>query len=325
MHKIETLRSLEKVKLLSDDRRLRIMRILMAGPATLTQLSERLGRSAAWVRHHVKALEAAGLVLPGDVRTTGRVTEKYYRAAAHGLMLESLILPKSRTPVLVFAGSHDMALQTAGDRLSRHRSFLALHVGSLNGLMRLRQGVCQVTGVHLLGDDGGYNVDFVHHVFPEGGVELYTLAFRMQGLMLARGNPKHIHDVKDLARAGVRLVQRNSGSGTRLWLQHQMALEGMAASQLHPGTKDISTHTEAAALVRQGRADVAIGLEAAAADAGLDFVPLFEERYDLVVVHSGHREVDPLLDYIQSADFRSHIGSLPGYSATHTGEQVPLH
>ena len=234
MKTVEPLSSFHKIKLLADPRRLEILRLLMGAPSTLTQLGEQLGQSPAWVRHHVKTLEDAGLVTLTAVRTTGRVTEKYYEARAGALLLEELILPKSRTPVIVFAGSHDLALQAAADHLAKRQTLLALYVGSLNGLIHLRQGLCQLTGTHLRDDGGTYNVAYVHHLFPEGGVELFTLAYRTQGLMLAPGNPKSIVDLADLARPGIRLVQRNAGSGTRLWFDRELARREIAAALLHP-------------------------------------------------------------------------------------------
>jgi molybdate-binding protein/biotin operon repressor len=316
---VEPLHSFRKIRLLADPRRLEVLRLLMGAPSTLTQLGERLGQSPAWVRHHVKTLEDAGLV-----RTTGRVTEKYYEARAGALLLEELILPKSKTPVVVFAGSHDLALQAAADHLAKRQTLLTLFVGSLNGLAHLRQGLCQLAGTHLRDDVGKYNVAYVHHLFPEGGVELITLAHRTQGLMLAAGNPKSIVDLADLVRPGIRLVQRNAGSGTRVWFDREFARQNIGSALLHPSGGDVSTHTEAANLIRTGKADVALGLQAAARASGLDFLPLFEERYDLVVPHEKLRELAPLLDYIQTAEFRNSLHLLAGYDAAHSGEQILL-
>ena len=324
MKTVEPLHSFHKIKLLADPRRLEVLRLLMGAPSTLTQLGERLGQSPAWIRHHVKTLEEAGLVTLTAVRTTGRVTEKYYAARAGALLLEELILPKSKTPVVVFAGSHDLALQAAADHLARQQTVLTLFVGSLNGLAHLRQGLCQLAGTHLRDDAGKYNVAYVHHLFPEGGVELFALAHRTQGLMLAAGNPKSIVDLADLVRPGIRFVQRNAGSGTRLSIDRELARRQMGSALLHPAGEDVTTHTEAANLIRAGKADVALGLQAAARASGLDFLPLFEERYDLVVPREKLKELAPLLDYIQTADFRTSLHLFAGYDTAHSGEQIPL-
>src|SRR5512143_1587025 len=109
MDPIRSLQDYDQIKLLADPRRMAILRLLLASPATLTQLASRLGRSPAWVSHHVRALQAAGLIELPEVRTTGRVTEKYYRTRAEAFLLQKLILPRTRVPTMVFAGSHDLA------------------------------------------------------------------------------------------------------------------------------------------------------------------------------------------------------------------------
>jgi len=137
-------------------------------------------------------LERAGLVRPDEVRLVGRATQKYYRAAAGGLLLEQLVLPRTRAPIAIFSGSHDPALQAASEKLGPRQLFLTLYVGSLNGLTNLRQGFCNLTGIHLLDESGEYNRPYVRHFFADRDVELVTLAHRTQGLMLAPGNPRRI-------------------------------------------------------------------------------------------------------------------------------------
>src|SRR5512143_2428987 len=116
----------------------------MAAPATLTQLGARMGHTPAWVRHHLQSLVSAGLVDSAGWRLKGRATEKYYRARAGALLLEQLVLPKSNSPVIVFSGSHDLALQKLADCLASRQTLFPIYVGSLNGLINLHQGLCQI-------------------------------------------------------------------------------------------------------------------------------------------------------------------------------------
>ena len=321
---IDPLHSFESIKLLADARRLEILRLLMAGPATLTQLGRRVGRSPAWVRHHVAALEEAGLVLRDEVRVVGRATEKYYRSASGALLLEQLVLPKTRLPVVLFSGSHDPALQRAAERLGPKHMFLTLYVGSLNGLTNLRQGICHVSGIHLQDENGEYNRSYVQHFFPDREVRLVTLAYRTQGLMLAPGNPKSIRSVQDLARAGLRLANRNAGSGTRLWLDREFEKLDVHPASLRGYAHPVATHTQAAWMVKTGKADAALGLEASARECGLDFVPLFDERYDLVVPEASQKLLSPFLDYVQTLDFRTTVNAMPGYNTAHSGESISM-
>jgi putative molybdopterin biosynthesis protein len=324
MKKVEAIHSLGSIKVLADSRRMEILRLLMAAPATLTQLAKALERSPAWIRHHILALEAAGLVEVSEIRKTKRVTEKFYRARADALLLQEIVLPKTGKPTVIFSGSHDLAMEDVADRLQKHILLLSLPVGSLDGLVNLRQGLCQISGTHLLDENGEYNIPFVRHIFPDRDVEIVTLAYRSQGLMVAEGNPKGVRNLSDLAQPDVRFVNRNPGSGTRLWLDTHLRSNKIPVENINGYGTIVKTHTEAAALIQNNKADAAIGLQAAARQHGLDFIPLFEERYDLVLPREQEKFLSPVLDYIQTSGFRKTLTSLSGYSPTHSGEQIPF-
>ncbi len=296
----------------------------MAEPATLTRLAGRLKHSPAWVQHHIKTLQAAGLVELSEVRTTGAVTEKFYRARAGAFLLQQVILPTGRRPTVIFSGSHDLALEGLARRLSKRLTVLSLPVGSLDGLIHLRLGLCQISGAHLLDAGGEYNAPYVRHFFPDRRMELVTLANRTQGLMLAPRNPKSVHGIADLARTTVRFVNRNPGSGTRLWFDAELGRLGLDARQVRGYSYEVRTHSETAALIEAGRADCALGLQAAAVQHGLDFIPLFEERYDLVLLRENEKPLASMLDYLQTAAFRRDLNALAGYNPAHSGEQIIL-
>ena len=324
MDRIEPLRAFEQIKILADTNRMRILRLLMAGPATLTQLGASLGEHPAWVRHHVKILESAKLIEISEVRMTAGVTEKFYRAKASALLLQELILPQSQKPLIIFSGSHDTALEHIANQLTRHVSILTLPVGSLDGLVNLRQGLCHVAGAHLLDTGGEYNTPFVRHLFPDRPVSLVTLAHRTQGLIVAPGNPKGIKTLADLSREDVMFVNRNPGSGTRLWLDKELRRINLPVELIHGYGNIAQTHSQSAKSVQAGQADAAIGIQAAAWEAQLDFIALFEERYDLVIPAEQAHLVEPLLDHLQTASFRKELNSLTGYNTAHSGEQIPL-
>ncbi len=223
MKKVETIHSFENIKLLADVHRMDILRLLMASPATLTHLARTMKQSPAWICHHILALEFADLVEVSEIRKTGKVTEKFYRAKADALLLQEIILPKTKKPALIFSGSHDLALEGIAEHLQKHVTLLGMPVGSLDGLVNLRQGLCQISGSHLLDESGEYNTPFIRHLFPDRDVELVTLAYRIQGLMLASGNPKAVQKISDVARQNVRFVNRNAGSGTRLMARRRIA------------------------------------------------------------------------------------------------------
>jgi len=324
MKKIEAIRSFGNIKLLADSRRMDILRLLMASPATLTQLARTLKQSPAWIRHHILALESADLVEVNEIRKTGKVTEKYYRAKAYAILFEDNILPKTKKPAIIFSGSHDLALEGIAKTLSKHVVLLSLPVGSLDGLVNLRQGLCQISGSHLLDVTGEYNTPFVRHLFPDRPVEIVTLAHRTQGLMLAGGNPKGVKNISDVAKPNVRFVNRNAGSGTRLWLDTELRKIKIPTEKINSYDRVVKTHSEAASLIEMGKADASLGLQAAAHRLGLDFIPLFEERYDLILPRENEKTLVPVLDYLQTAAFRTELNSLTGYNPAHSGEQIPL-
>lgn len=324
MKKVQAVHSFAMIKLLSDARRMEILRLLMASPATLTHLSRTMKQSPAWIRHHILALESANLIEVSEIRKRGRVTEKFYRAKADALLLQEMILPKTKRPAVIFSGSHDIALEGIAQHLEKHVTLLSMPVGSLDGLVNLRQGLCQISGSHLLDESGEYNTPFIRHLFPERNVEIFTFAYRTQGLMLAGGNPQQVNKLADVARSNIRFVNRNAGSGTRLWLDNHLRRSKIPADNINGYDRVVNTHSEAAALIANNKADAALGLQAAAHQYGLDFIPLFEERYDLVLPRDQEKTLTPLLDYLQSAQFRAELSALTGYNSAHSGEQILL-
>ena len=324
MKKVEPLHSFGNIKLLADSRRRDILRLLMASPATLTQLAWILKQSPAWVRHHILALEAGELVEVSEIRKTGKVTERFYRAKSDALLLQEMILPKTKRPAMIFSGSHDLALEGIAEHLEKHVTLLSMPVGSLDGLVNLRQGLCQISGSHLLDESGEYNTPFVRHLFPDRDVEIITLAYRTQGLMFVNGNPRGIRTIADIAKPNVRFVNRNAGSGTRLWFDSELRRLKIPAEKVNGYENVVKTHTEVAVLVSANKADAALGLQAAAHQHGLDFLPLFEERYDFVLPREQEKILSPLLDYIQTLEFRNLLANLTGYNTAHSGEQILL-
>ena len=325
MTSIQTLRSFEQLKLLADPRRRAILQQLMSCPASLTMLGKTIGEHPAWVRHHLKQLEVAGLVELVETRIQSGVVEKFYRACAGGFLVQELILPQNRErPVIVFSGSHDLAVELLTNLVSSHLEVLTLPIGSLDGLMALRQNLCNISGAHLLDASGEYNLPFIRHFFPDRTMQVITLAHREQGLMTAPGNPKRIFSLADLIRQNISFVNRNPGSGTRLWLDQRLQEQGTPSKSISGYENSVSTHTVCARLVQTGKADVALGLRAAAHQFGLDFIPLFHERYDLIFMQEQSSTLTPLLDTIQTHTFRRSVNALTGYDTTHSGEQIPL-
>lgn len=327
MPEVRALDQHEQLAAIADPRRLAILRMLMAEPATLTQIGVRIGKHPAWVRHHVQVLLASGLVTLAEERTVRNYTEKYYASTAGAFETHVLVAPRSSEPhTLVALGSHDLGLAMLGDEVGHaHVGLVSVPVGSLDGLVALRQGLCDVAGCHLFDDERDeYNTPFLRHLFPDIPVTAVTLAYREQGLITAPGNPLGLNGLTDLAGTHVRFANRNAGSGTRVWLDSRLRHERIDAGQITGYETTHTTHTALALAIAEGSADAGIGLRASAEQLGLGFLPLFMERYDLVMRTGRVDEcsVSALLESLSSRRLRRSLGRLAGYDASHTGEEA---
>jgi putative molybdopterin biosynthesis protein len=330
MEYLRTIQDFEQLKILADPRRLAILRLLMVDSATLSQLGQALGEHPARVRHHLKLLERAGLVELVDQRVVRGFVEKYYRARARAFSLQQIVLPASaEAGALVILGSHDLALDALASEIRQAHpaspDVFTLPVGSLEGLVALRQGLAQIAGCHLLDNESGeYNLPYVRHLFPDREIALITLVHREQGLLVAPGNPHKIHHLEDLFHPDVRIINRNRGSGTRLWLDHELNRLSLPVQTLHGYEREARTHVAVAEAVNTGRADAGLGVEAAARKYNLDFIPLFQERFDLVMSREQvtDQHLRPLFDILSSLRFRRIVEALGGYQTDHTGDQI---
>jgi len=227
----------------------------------------------------------------------------------------------------IFAiGSHDISLDLLAQFLASHNRRLAsANVGSLGGLVALRRGEAHLAGSHLLDPQTGeYNLSYIHQYLPDTPVKVLALVGREQGLMVSKGNPKDIQSLEDLARPDVSFVNRQRGAGTRVLLDYHLELKGIESGAIRGYNQEEYTHLAVAAAVASGRADSGMGIAAAAQALDLDFVPLFDERYDLVIpVEYYHGELlAPLFQVLQEPAFRQAVAQMPGYDISVMGELV---
>ena len=164
-------------------------------------------------------------------------------------------------------------------------------MGSLGGLVALRDGLCHIAGSHLLDPaTGEYTLPYLDRILPGAGAGVVRLVHRDQGLIVAPGNPLGLAGIGDLTRAGVRYVNRQRGAGTRVLLDHELGQRGISPGAVDGYAREEPTHLAVAAAVAAGRADAGLGIMAAARAFGLDFVPVTQEPYDLVVAAGRHGE-----------------------------------
>ncbi len=229
---------------------------------------------------------------------------------------------------LVVLGSHDNTLDLLATLLRRRDPRLRLasgHIGSLGGLMALRQGRSHLGGSHLFDPDTNtYNITYIQKYLSGLPLKLINLAWREQGLMVLPGNPKNIRSVSDLVRPDVRFINRQRGAGPSLLLDYILKEGGLDPGAVQGYDREEYTHMAVAANVKSGTADVGLGILAAARALGLDFIPLAPERYDLVVPESTFQDprFQTLLEVIRSQEFASLARALGGYDLRDCGKIV---
>jgi molybdate-binding protein/DNA-binding transcriptional regulator YhcF (GntR family) len=255
---------------------------------------------------------------PSEVEQAIRLALDHWRALARE--------PQARPGhILRFVGSHDPALALVAARfpdiIPGHTLRLTF-AGSLGGLIALVRGEADLAGSHLWDEESDtYNEPFVRRLLPGRRVALLALAHRRLGLILPAGNPAGVTGLEDLARAELRFVNRQRGAGTRVWLDAQLRHLGLSPEQITGYGEEKLTHSEVTQAIAEGRANVGLGVEAAALAYGLDFLCLTTERYDLVVPAQAweYPSIRALARWLSTEAAKSAITALGGYDTHETG------
>jgi len=227
-------------------------------------------------------------------------------------------------------GSHDVSLDLLASRITQRDPTLSLasaNVGSMGGIMAVKQGQAHIAGTHLLDPEtGDFNVSYILEQLSPRDVVLVHLGWRDQGLMVLPGNPARIGGIEDLGRKGVRFVNRQKGSGTRLLLDYELERKSIAPTDVAGYEREMFTHTAVAAAVLGGSADAGLGVLAAARALHLEFVPVARERYDLVMqkTFTASRGYDVLIDVLTDTIYRREVEALGGYDLSESGNIIPL-
>lgn len=222
-------------------------------------------------------------------------------------------------------GSHDLTLDLLAQFLAeKNRRLASANVGSQGGLVALRRGEAHFAGSHLLDPQTGeFNISYIRQYMPNIKVKVVALVGREQGLIVQKGNPKGIKSLGDLAaqsqERSVRFVNRQKGSGTRTLLDYHLNRLKIPHEYIAGYHQDEYTHLGVATAVASGRADCGLGIAAAAQALDLDFIPLFQERYDLVIPKQFVDFLTPLFDVLTDSRFQASISSLKGYDVSMMG------
>lgn len=268
------------------------------------------------------------LVKADGIVTIPRFSEGYH--AGETVKVDLLRAPRQIENTIVAIGSHDMTLDLLADLLQRKHPTMRLssaHVGSVSGLLALQRDEAHLAGSHLLDEETGeYNTGYIQRMLVEKGIHVVLVGFvtRSQGLMVPKGNPKGIQTLDDLLRDDVVFINRQRGAGTRVLLDYELKQRGLNPRQIQGYERQEYTHLAVAAAVKSGAADTGLGILAAARALDLDFVPLLDERYDLVIPVKYYTSelLQPLLALIRdrSSGFAQAVEALGGYSTAQMGQ-----
>lgn len=245
--------------------------------------------------------------------------------AGETVRIEMLRSRKEIDSTLVAIGSHDNILDLMANflhRLSPPVRLSSAHVGSMGGIMAIRRGEAHFGGSHLLDEDSGeYNVSFIKRFLSDLPLKLINLCYREQGFIVSKGNPFDIQSFTDIIAKDLSFINRQKGAGTRLLTDKILRDSGLEPEQIAGYNHEEYTHMNVAAAVLSGSVDVGMGIRAAALALELDFVPIAEERYDLIVptLFLDDARIKAALELMSNDTFRSRIEDLGGYNLRDCG------
>lgn len=228
---------------------------------------------------------------------------------------------------LLAAGSHDLIIDLLNTALKENDPNVSLsssHMGSMGGITAVGRGQAHFAGVHLFDPETGeYNWPYIKKLLPGAKMRLVNLAYRMQGWIVPAGNPDGVETVNDLANKELSFINRQKGAGTRILFDYLIEKAGLSASHIFGYEREEHTHLNVAASVAAGTARVGIGILPAARAFDLDFVPLVEERYDLLMSEEFYNspEANLLLSIITDSNFKNQVEALGGYSMRDAGKE----
>ncbi|MBS8265495.1 molybdopterin biosynthesis protein [Mesobacillus boroniphilus] len=229
---------------------------------------------------------------------------------------------------IVFSGSHDLTIDLLSSQLKRQRTDMKIvssHVGSMAGLMAIRKGEAHVAGIHLLDPETKeYNVTYVKKFLAGQDAVLYPFLKRTQGWMLPKGNPHGIESVSDIASKGADYANRQKGAGTRILFDLMLKEAGLSADEVNGYDREMFSHLSVAAEVKGNDNAAGLGIFPAARAMSLDFIPVADENYDLLMTKAFFESEKGiwLRSVIQSQAFKAEVAKIGGYAVVENPEPV---
>ncbi|MBS4201101.1 helix-turn-helix transcriptional regulator [Bacillus sp. FJAT-49732] len=295
---------------------------------TIEEVSQLLKVSKLTLYDLVKKGEIPVFRIGRQIRIDAKDLDNYIlQLKTNGSLKFPIEPPKNDTRSLdkIVISGQDLVLDILGKHIEKHSSFKTLraYTGSLNSLISMYNGDCDIVSLHMFdGDTGEYNLPYIKKILVGYPYIMLNLLSRKAGLYVKKGNPLHINSWLDLNKENIKLVNREKGSGARILLDEQLRLHNISSKNIQGYDYEESNHISVASAVSAGLADVGVGSEKVAKMVGIDFIPLINERYDLVVLKTPETErlINTVKNILSSTQFKSEVNSLGDYDTSQTGK-----
>lgn len=300
---------------------------------TIEEVSQLLKISKLTVYDLIKKEELVAFRVGRQMRVDQQDFERYKSKNRTGMVQEDNLFKgmhkesKNSHKKQVVISGQDIVLDMLSKYIEKHTSLtpLRLYNGSLNSLVSMYNGECDVVSVHLYdGDTGEYNFPYVKRLLVSQPFILINLVCRYAGIYVKQGNPLNITGWSDLAQSQITIVNREKGSGARVLLDEQLRMHGILQDSLKGYENELTSHFSVASAVASGQADAGVGIENISKMVNVDFIPLIKEQYDLVILKTKEnlQLLKVIKEAVRSKEYRSQLEPLNGYDLSLTGKII---
>lgn len=298
---------------------------------TIEEVAQLLKVSKLTIYDLVKKEELPVYRVGRQMRVDQEDLQKYIQKSKTGSSVKEVATPKqvqhdSDKKKVIISGQ-DLVLDLLGKYIEKDRQvkILRSHEGSYNGVLAMYNGDCDIASMHMYdGDTGEYNTSYLKKIFVSHPYIQIHLLTRMAGFYVEKGNPLGIQSFEDITKPDLRIINREKGSGARTLLDEKLRVHEIPRATILGYDDGEKSHLDVASAVAQGHAQLAVGIEKIAKLVNVDFIPLVEESYDIVLFKSPENEqlVETVKSILQSSEFQDEVAALGGYSIQNMGKVI---
>ncbi|GEK30543.1 hypothetical protein KZO01_08520 [Kurthia zopfii] len=298
---------------------------------TIEEVAQLLKVSKLTIYDLVKKEELPVYRVGRQMRVDQEDLQKYIQKSKTGSSVKEVATPKqvqhdSEKKKVIISGQ-DLVLDLLGKYIEKDQKvkILRSHEGSYNGVLAMYNGDCDIASMHMYdGDTGEYNTSYLKKIFVSHPYIQIHLLTRMAGFYVEKGNPLGIQSFEDITKPDLRIINREKGSGARTLLDEKLRVHEIPRATILGYDDEEKSHLDVASAVAQGHAQLAVGIEKIAKLVNVDFIPLVEESYDIVLFKSPENEqlVETVKSILQSSEFQDEVAALGGYSIQNMGKVI---